>query len=508
MHRQVQIHAISFVDGGTQKIEDVINAGVLMNQIGIFVKMPGTMFKEEARLAISAAWQKIPWSNINDDREMKMKTAETNFMDEEWRLEKGANHRMTTEAEIIEVGIQESFIDFVQNTQNVNINSNKFGCINGNLDLEDGVQIESIVGRSAEEIRMLANFVPMEEEIIMENLLKYAKTPANEIPSSDIFKRKVNLGKYVAANFADICKSRGVFMPALFKAPARDSIPTLSLKTPLGTLGNAMVSRPELLKETTVDFNINPETGGEIVPGKALVMKLPAVGPDESIKVVLKNLETKVNKILNHGWEPEKTTLNSGFSQKDKSVPNVKPKGPKIKTSFVEESVRPKQQSPEKQHSEENILVVLEHWRCVTCTPMAKRMANHRMKGGCFDSLPPREQKKIRAALQRGCDEAKEERLKKEMIDRKVVEDRLNNMENTEEAQENSIDKDKPNESVEETNIEIHDTEEIPREEIVEDVEIPEAETEAETEWCPGSFEDGEYVPCQARGCPNCAEYM
>ena len=95
MHRQVQIHAISFVDGGTQKIEDVTNVGALMNQIGIFVKMPGTTFKEEARLAISASWQKIPWSNTNDDREMKMETAGTNFMDEEWRLEKGSNHRIT-----------------------------------------------------------------------------------------------------------------------------------------------------------------------------------------------------------------------------------------------------------------------------------------------------------------------------------------------------------------------------------------------------------------------------
>ena len=150
-------------------------------------------------------------------------------MDEEWRLEKGSNHRMTIEAEIIEGGIQESFIDFVQNTQNVNINSNKFGCINGNPDLEDETQIESIVGRSVEEIRMLANFVPLEEEIIAENLLKFTRTPANEIPSSEIFERKVNLGKLVAANYADICKKRGVFMPALFKAPAKDSIPTLSV---------------------------------------------------------------------------------------------------------------------------------------------------------------------------------------------------------------------------------------------------------------------------------------
>ena len=98
---------------------------------------------------------------------------------------------------------------------------------------------------------MLANFVPLEEEIIAENLLKFTRTPANEIPSSEIFERKVNLGKLVAANFADICKKRGVFMPALFKAPAKDSIPTLSLRTPLGTIGNAMVSRSELLKETT-----------------------------------------------------------------------------------------------------------------------------------------------------------------------------------------------------------------------------------------------------------------
>ena len=115
---------------------------------------------------------------------------------------------------------------------------------------------------------------------------------------------------------------------------------------------------------------------------------------------------------------------------------------------------------------------------------------------------------RIQAALQRGCDEAKKERLKKEKIDKEVIVDRLNNMENIEEAQENSIDENKPKESAEETNIEIHDVVEIPREKVVEDVKIPKAETKAKTEWCPGSFEDGEYVPCLVKGCPNCVEYM
>ena len=127
----------------------------------------------------------------------------------------------------------------------------------------------------------------------------------------------------------------------------------------MGTVGNAEVSRPDLLNETVCDLNIHPETGAEIVPGECLKMKLPAIGPDTSIKKVINDLDDRLDKVLNNGWEKEKGNLENGFSRKDKILPDIRSKGPKMKTSFVEPTAQPRRQSTEKHYSEENALVAL-----------------------------------------------------------------------------------------------------------------------------------------------------
>ena len=421
--RKVQLAALSQLDAGSERLGNLINTAVLLNQINMFVKMPTENFGTKARLVLHPMWSKGSWwSNLYIPKLMREeKLSASKVLPESWQLAEGSNMRLDLKGRSQEIGICQLFSEVIENSQNTRQNELKMGSIDNKLngvvyrESEEFIPVESVVTRSSEELEWLANFIDIEDELMNYNVLKHMGTPENvqEDFSSDTFKRKILLGRYLLGNYANSCTIGGRLLSGLFKMPITDAVPYLSLSTPMGMIGNVKVSNKELLKPMVLDFNQDPITKKEIVPGMDLKVTLPAIEENHMMLRVAEGWNQELDQILVNGWGAECSP--GHFSKKGKTIPDVKAKKPKIKSTFVESVTRVIPQSEEKQnYDNENVLAQINSWKCETCSGMDQKQPAHKKPGACFDDNPGNKKKKIRASIEKKCAEAKARRIAEE----------------------------------------------------------------------------------------------
>ena len=433
LNKKVQLATLAYGTVETCSVGNLVNAAVLMNQMSLFCKIPGDRFAKRNDLALNPKWSLGGyWSNMYVQRVMREEEMKaTKFMPEEWKMPRGTNVRLDNKGRVVEVGIRRVFSDFVECSRNVRLNNLKFGSTDNRLnDIDysndaDFARIEFVVERESGKVDYLKNFISILDEIIVYNIASFLKTPKNEDFTSETFRRKILLGRYIIQNFASACTVKKKLLLSLFKMSMRDTAPFVSLKTPMGMVSNVENSQPKLLGPEVLNFNKHPVTGEEIVPGENLKMILPPMGKNVQIeKKVVGNLDSELDKILTKGWGTETNPTENGVSTRRKKMPELKGKGVKVKTTFVEETGPSKVQSMEKTIPDnENILMQIEHWRCSTCAPLSQRIPSHRKASGCFDSNPKNKRIKIRADIEKRCIEAKAKRIAEEESSRNEDED-------------------------------------------------------------------------------------
>ena len=424
-HRKVQIGALAYQDAGTCPVKEIINAATLLCQIKIYVRMPGKNFSKKANLTLGKFWSRGSyWSNMFIAKGLKEeRTNATKSMEDEWSLPEGSATKLDLRGKVVEIDLCQLFAEYVDDTENTRENENKYGSVCSELNSlkyqensEEYVPVEFIAKRKVEQLEWLENFVNVDEELIMYNILSFLSTLASEDPDSEVSKRRSLVCKYIVANYAMSCTLDGRLVTGLYKLHMKDAAPFLSRESPMSIVcieGAGSKDRP---LSKVLDFNQDPTNGREIIPGRDLKVKVPGFKVNAEIAKLIKGWDIELYGILTKGWPEERDNVGVGLSNKAKKVPEPKGKGPKVKTSFVEPEMKEiKRKDAEKPDLQaENIELRIQQWKCVTCAPMKRKSKRHSAPGGCFDDNPKAVKNRIRNELKTLCLEAKMKRLAQE----------------------------------------------------------------------------------------------
>ena len=435
-HRKIQLGALAYQDAGTCPVKEIINAATLLCQIGIFCRMPGKNFSKKAKLSLGNNWCRGSyWSNMFTAKGLKVEGERyqaTKTMESEWSLPQGSAVKLDFRGKIIEIDICQVFSEFVEDTENTRENTLKFGSVDSELnnvdynreDAEEYLPIDFVAKRQVEEVMWLENFVNMEEELVLYNLLNFLSTSDPKLS-----ERKLLVSKFVVANFANACTVNKKLILGLFKMHIKDAAPYLSRESPMSVVCNAGIGgagRKELAEAKILDFNQDPVSGLEIIPGRELKVKVPGFKTDSEFEKVVQGWDSELYKILTKGWPKELNYVEAGLSEnmleKDKKLPETKKKGPKIKSSFVEpiKILRKVVEKPDLR--DENIELRIQSWRCTTCAALTQKCHRHKAPGACFEDNPKPVKNRLRNELKSLCVEAKMKRLAQEEAARQKAE--------------------------------------------------------------------------------------
>ena len=431
-HRKIQLGALAYQEAGTCPISEIVNAATLLCQIKIFVRMPGKNFSKKANLALGKYWCRGSyWSNVFAAKGLKEeRTGATKLMEAEWSLPEGAATKLDFRGKVVEIDLCQLFAEYVDDTENTRENENKYGSISSELNnlkyqenSEEYVSVEFIVKRKVEYLKWLENFVNIDEELILYNIVTWLSTLTGEDLNSEVSKRRSLISKFIVANYAMSCTIDGRLVTGLYKAQMKDMAPFLSRENPMSIVCIEGAGSKDLPLAKVLDFNQDPVSGEKIIQGRDLKVKVPGFKVNAEIAKLIKGWDIELYGILTRGWPEERDNVGVGLSNKAKKLPETKGKKPKVKTSFVEperKEVKRKDEKPDLQ--EENIELRIQHYRCVTCAPMKKKSKRHSAPGGCFDDNPKDVRNKIRNELKTLCVEAKMRRLAREEAARQEAE--------------------------------------------------------------------------------------
>ena len=424
-HRKIQLGSLAYQEAGTCPIKETINAATLLCQIQIFCRMPGKNFSKKAKLALGKYWSRGSyWSNMFIAKGLKEeRIGATKSMESEWSLPEGSATKLDFRGKVVEIDLCQLFSEYIDDTENTRQSDLKFESVGSELnslkyqeDSEEYVPVDFIVKRKVEDLKWLENFVNMDEELIMFNILSFLTTPADEDPNSEVSKRKSLICKYIVANYAMACTIDGKLVAGLFKMHMRDASPCLSRENPMSVVCIDSTGSENPLSAKILDFNQDPTNGQEIIPGRELKVKVPGFKTNAEIANLIRGWDTELYRILTKGWPKEMDNVGVGLSSKAKKIRETKGKGPKVKTSFVEPEMKEvKRKVDEKANLQaENIELRIQQWKCKTCAPMAKKSDRHKAPGACFDDNPKTVRNKLRNQLKTLCVEAKMKRLAEE----------------------------------------------------------------------------------------------
>ena len=188
-------------------------------------------------------------------------------------------------------------------------------------------------------------------------------------------------------------------------------------------------------------------------------MKIPGIVKDTEIVRMVDEWDNDLDKILTKGWPKELDDVKAGLSIRSKRLPEEKYRGPKIKTSFVEEPAKivARNQNPRPNLENENIILQLENWRCETCSFLKQRIKEHRPKK-CFDKSDKKTRGRVRTMITDQCNRAKARRIAEEEAAKKEIEndnvkengkEKADNMEELVEAFNKSVEDESPKEQFE-----------------------------------------------------------
>ena len=445
--RKIQLASLAYQEAGTCPIKETINAATLLCQIQIFCRMPGTNFGKKAKLALGKYWIRGSyWSNMFIAKGLKEeRIGATRPMESEWSLPEGSATKLDFRGRIVEIDLCQLFSEFVDDTENTRENERKYGSTCSELNnlkyqenSEEYVPVDFIVKRRTETLEWLENFVNVDEELMMYNISSFLSVLASEDPESEVSKRKLLISKFIVANYAMACTINGKLVAGLYKMQMKSAAPSLSRENPMSVVCIEGAESKDLPSAKILDFNQDPVSGQEIIPGRDLKVKVPGFKTNAEIAKLIKGWDAELYEILTKGWPKELDNVGVGLSNKAKKIPGTKSKGPKVQTSFVEpEMKKVKRKVDEKPDLQaENIELRIQQWRCITCAPMKRKQDRHKAPGACFDDNPKPVKNKIRNQLKTLCVEAKMKRLAEEEAAKKEVENTPENESNGEEEVE------------------------------------------------------------------------
>ena len=421
----VQLKILESVDVSLMEIGEILNVMILCNQIGMMCFIPGGSFGKRWSLTVQEKWQQIPiWGNLYIPIIRCGSSENQSFLSENWKMEKYSNIRLCPSGRPMEVGVKEMADQLVERSQNIKSSAGRFASI-GNQGMTRDinpsdpkfVKINMLKDR-IKNIDFLEHFIPIHEEILSQNVVKFCllKAPIREKPED--YQRRVRLYRLVYHLYQDRSEVHKTRLQSLAKIPIDEG--KFSDKNLFDTVVGPMIGAfPEELAKEEFEIDLNRIGNEQIVPGKELTYRVPETKLEPKMEEAVTKISKKEAKIYTKGWESD------GRPKKYHSIEST------IKREFVptptveeleaarEEELKQKRRETDISNNEGKAFQ-RSKWKCGVCANALSTLPGH--KGGCYYKVCPKEQKKADNEIEKICEENKKRRLAKEAKAKEVIE--------------------------------------------------------------------------------------
>ena len=383
---RIQLSNLEFLDMSLMPIGQLCDYLVLLNQLGIHCYLAGGEFAKRHKLFISKQWARIAiFGSLYRPLIIKGKNAEDNCLDGEvWKSEKFAGYRLSHEGDILEADVRVQAREMVEVSLNSTTTSERLGSVGfqpmtTRYDPKTE-KIKYLEEVEPEELKVLKEFLNLDEEIIYENISRFCLTfkPPKEVEKD--YLRKIHILRYIKQNYLEKATLMGKRLPALAMIPIEESKYSTFRSTYDIVYGELVNAMPEKLarEKFTIDLN-QLEDGKEIVPGRKFVIEMPENRTEAELDNILDTMEHKRLEIEETGW---KGKVNQRPEPSAKRYPQEEfTPVPTKENEALEKERREKKKNIEIQNKE-NINRLRNSWWCYPCELRRNRSQDH--KEGCY----------------------------------------------------------------------------------------------------------------------------